>query len=187
MSVRIAPLAPDLATGSALLLYERLEKSMGQVPSLLKTMAHAPVVLENYLSFSQGLARGTLGPKLVEQIALYVAQLSACSYCIEAHSASGKQWGLGEAEALQTREGYSTNAQTQAVLTFTKRLVAERGKATAGDISLLQIAGFHPEQQIEILAVIGLNLLTNYLALAAGTESDFPPVDRVGVPLNFII
>jgi uncharacterized peroxidase-related enzyme len=187
MSARISPLAPARATDRALSLYERLEKKMGPVPNLLKTMAHAPAVLENYLSFSQDLAGGTLGPKLVEQIALYVAQLNACSYCVEAHSALGKQWGLSEAEALQTREGHSTHAGTQAVLTFTKRLVTARGKATAGDISLLQIAGFHPEQQIEILAVIGLNLLTNYLALAAGTESDFPPVDRVGVPLNFII
>jgi AhpD family alkylhydroperoxidase len=187
MAVNIPPLEPSQATGEALVLYQSLEKSLGKLPNLLKTLGHAPHVLESYLSFSHNLNQGTLGNKLIEQIALYVAELNACGYCISAHSHLGKHWGLNEQEALWTWQGKSSDCQTQAVLTFAGRIVAQRGKATSGDISLLQLAGFHPKQQVEILAVIGLNMLTNYLASAAGTENDFPPVERVGVPLNFSI
>ena len=187
MAANISPLEPTQATGEALHLYQGLQKSLGTIPNILKTLGHAPHLLESYLSFSQSLTQGSLDHKLIKQIALYVAQLNACDYCISAHSHFGKRWGLDKHEALMSREGKSSNAQTQAVLTFIARLLAQRGHVTAGDISLLQLAGFHPKQQIEILVVIGLNLLTNYLASAAGTENDFPPVERVGVPLNFTI
>jgi hypothetical protein len=62
MTVNIAPLEPSQATGTALSLYQNLEKTLGAPPNLIKTLGHAPQLLEAYLSFSQVLSQSSLDP-----------------------------------------------------------------------------------------------------------------------------
>jgi uncharacterized peroxidase-related enzyme len=180
----IHALDPRLASGKSKELLEALQSKLGAAPNILRTMAHAPYVLEGYLALSGALAKGTLSSKLMEQIALLVAQKNTCHYCLAAHTALGKGHGVSAQEAKNTRLAKSADAKTQAVLSFTSRLLDKKGEVSEGDMSLLRIAGFYDNQIIEIISVIGLNMFTNYLVKVAGTEIDFPPVDRVDI--NYI-
>lgn len=175
----IHPLDPAQAEGRSKELLEAVKAKLGATPNLMRTMAHAPTVLEGYLALSGALSKGTLPGKLIEQIALLVAEHHGCDYCLAAHTAISNRMGLSTQEAKQTRMAKSEDQKTQAVLTFTSRVLQQKGAASEGDISLLRLTGFHDNQIVEILGVIGLNLFTNYLVKAAGTEIDFPRVGQV--------
>lgn len=179
----IHPLDPAQAEGKSKELLEAVKARLGKASNILRTMAHAPTVLEGYLAFSGALSKGTLPGQLIEQIALLVAQTNGCEYCLAAHTAISNRMGLLAEGARQTRMAKSEDEKTQAVLTFTSRVLGQKGAATEGDISLLRIAGFYDNQIVEILGVIGLNMFTNYLAKVAGTETDFPRVASVDTEL----
>ena len=91
---RIQALDPASATGRAKELLDGVRRKLGRTPNLMRTMANSPAVLEAYLGFSGALAGGTLPVKLREQIALAVAQVNGCDYCLAAHTAIGKSAGL---------------------------------------------------------------------------------------------
>ena len=84
---RIQPLDLSTATGPAKELLDTVKAKFGKVPNMMKTMAHAPAVLQSYLGFSGALAGGLLSPKLREQIALAISEVNQCHYCVAAHSA----------------------------------------------------------------------------------------------------
>jgi alkylhydroperoxidase family enzyme len=54
--------------------------------------------------------------------------------------------------------------------------VRERGWVDGEDVSSLRQAGFEDGQIVEIIAVVMLNMFTNYFNHVAETEIDFPLV-----------
>lgn len=185
LMTHIHALGPLQAEGKSKELLQVVQAKLGATPNIMRTMAHAPSVMEGYLAFSGALAKGTLSLKLMEQIALLVAEKNACGYCLAAHTAISRRVGLSAEEAKRTRLAKSGDEKEGAVLSFTSRLLDKKGEVSEGDMSLLRIAGFYDNQIIEIIALIGLNIFTNYLVKAAGTEIDFPPVDRVDTKFNY--
>ena len=62
---------------------------MGFVPNLLRTMAHAPAVMESYLSLSEKFATTSLTPAERQVVLLAVSQINGCEYCM---AATGTSW-----------------------------------------------------------------------------------------------
>jgi hypothetical protein len=56
---RIQPVERESSSRTRELL-GAVQKSMGMVPNMISTMAQSPAVLQAYLGFNQGLARGSL-------------------------------------------------------------------------------------------------------------------------------
>ena len=69
--------------------FDAIEKQLGVVPNMMRTMAQSPSVLDAYLSFGAALRGGFPPATLQEQIALAVADANACDYCLSAHSVLG--------------------------------------------------------------------------------------------------
>jgi hypothetical protein len=67
---RLTAIAPETATGPVKNLFDGVQKKLGMVPNMMRTMAVAPPVLEAYLQLSGALGGGKLPAKLREQIAL---------------------------------------------------------------------------------------------------------------------
>ncbi len=171
---RIAPVelnSTDPATAEVLGV---VKKKMGRVPNLLATMAQSPAVAQAYLGMSGSLARGTLSPKLREQIALAVGQANRCDYCLAAHTAIGKHAGLTEHEVLAARRGMAEDERSRAGLAFARTLVEQRGHVHDSDVDAVRAAGFSDGEIGEIVAHVALNLFTNYFNHVAETEVDFP-------------
>jgi len=61
---------------------------------------------------------------------------------------------------------------------FAVRVVEARGHVSDADIAAVRAAGFSDAQVIEIVLHVALNTLTNYVNEVAGTEVDFPAVQR---------
>ncbi|MGB0911100.1 MAG: carboxymuconolactone decarboxylase family protein [Nitrospirales bacterium] len=176
---RIPAINPDQATGPAQELLRGVENTLGFVPNTIRTMANSPAVLEGYLEFSKSLSKGRLPSKLREQIALTVAEVNGCRYCLAAHSAIGKTIGLSEEAIEDSRQSISPDSQTAAVLQFARALVIERGMVSNADLAHIHGAGFSDGDIAEIIATVSLSLFTNYLNHVAQTKLDFPEVTEL--------
>src|SRR5262249_48864504 len=95
---RIAPI--DLATAAKPVADQlaAAERQLGMVPTLFRVVAHAPAALDGLLALSAALARGTLPARTRETIALAVAELDRCDYCLSAHTALGARAGMTPAQ-----------------------------------------------------------------------------------------
>ncbi len=157
-----------------------VQKKLGMTPNLMRTMANSPAVLEAYLGFGNALGKGTLPPKLREQIALTVSESNGCQYCLSAHSALGKMVGLGDEEIADSRRGVSPDRKTEAVLQFARKVVTERGWVSDDDMAAVRAAGASDAEIAEVVAHVAVNTFSNYFNHVAETDVDFPDVAATG-------
>lgn len=171
------PASIDAAPAASRPLLEGVRKMLGSVPNLFRLTANSPAALEGYLGLNGALAKGSLTPQTRERIALAVAEINGCDYCLSAHAYLGKNLAkLDEAEIAANRAGGSSDPKADAAVRFAARLVRERGQVSDADVSAVRMAGYSDAEIVEIVAHVALNTLTNYLNEAFDTPIDFPVV-----------
>jgi uncharacterized peroxidase-related enzyme len=179
---RLKAIDPTTTTGKAKELLNGVQKTLGMTPNMMRAMANSPAVLEGYLNFGEALGKGRLGAKLREQIALTVAEINACEYCLAAHTALGKLAGLGADELSSSRHATSADPKVEAALVFARHLVVTRGEVDAAQVALVRDAGYGDGEIAEIVGNVAINIFTNYFNTFAQTEVDFPKVSAQGSP-----
>jgi uncharacterized peroxidase-related enzyme len=171
------PASIDASPVAAQPLLEAVKKQLGVVPNLFRVVGNSPAALEGYLGLNGALAKGTLDARTRERIALTVAEINGCDYCLSAHTYLGKNLAkLDDAELAANREGGSSDAKATAALRFAAKVVRERGHVSDVDVQSVKDAGYTDAQVIEIVLHVALNTLTNYVNEVAKTEIDFPVV-----------
>jgi uncharacterized peroxidase-related enzyme len=173
---RINPVARDTATDAVRKNFDVIQKRLGMVPNMMRTIAQSPQALEGYLGLSGALGRGALPDRLQEQIALAVAEANACDYCLSAHSALGQGVGLSDDQLAASRAGRASDPKANAALQFARAVVERRGGVSDSDLARVRAAGFTDGEVVEIIAHVALNVFTNYFNRTAETEIDFPRV-----------
>ena len=168
---------PAEATGKAKNLLDAIQKKLGKTPNFTRALANSPAALEAYLHFSDALAGGFLSAQLREQIALIVAEINNCQYCLSAHSSIGQIVGLSEEEISNARRASSTDLKSDAALKFVRALVLQRGEVSQDDLHGARNAGFADGEIVEIVSNVALSIFINYFSHVARTEIDFPQVD----------
>lgn len=174
---RIKPVDPATATGPAKDLLDGVKVGIGMVPNIFATFVQSPKVLEGFLALNGALGQGKLPASLREQIALTVAGANSCNYCASAHTAMAKAAGVTGDEAGKNLQAQASDRKTQAVLSFVRKVVDERGWVDDSAVDAVRAAGFDDGEIVEIITHIGVNLFTNYFNHIAGTDIDFPIVD----------
>ena len=166
--------AAPAATHAAL---EAVNKQLGVVPNLFRLVATSPAALDGYLGLNGALAKGKLPAATRERIALAVAEINGCSYCLSAHSYLAKNLAkLDDGEIAANRAGGSTDPKADAAVRFAAKLVTTRGHVSETDVNAVRLAGYDDAQLLEIVLHVALNTLTNYVNEAFATEIDFPVV-----------
>ena len=173
---RIPPVDRNTTQDSVRKSFDAVQKQLGIVPNMMRTMAQSPSVLEGYLGFGAALRRGRLPVALHEQIALAVAENNACDYCLSAHSALGRAAGLSNDELAASREARAADPKAAAALQFARAVVERRGDVRDQDLASVRAAGHTDGEIAEIIAHVALNVFTNYFNRAAQTAIDFPLV-----------
>ncbi|HRE19990.1 MAG TPA: carboxymuconolactone decarboxylase family protein, partial [Rhabdaerophilum sp.] len=111
-------------------------------------------------------------------IALAVAEINGCSYCLSAHTYLGKNLAkLDDAELAANRRGVSNDPQADAAVRFAVKVMNNRGHVSDADLSAVRMAGYSDAQIVEIVLHVALNTLTNYVNEVAKTDIDFPVVE----------
>lgn len=175
---RIAiPAAVESAPAASQPLLHAVNKQIGSVPNLFRLVSLSPAALEGYLGMSGALAKGALPAPTRERIALAVAEINGCGYCLSAHTYLGKNLAkLDDAEIAANRSGASNDPKADAAVRFAASVTHNRGKVSAEEVLAVKAAGYADAQVIEIVQHVALNTWTNYINEVAKTEIDFPVV-----------
>jgi uncharacterized peroxidase-related enzyme len=159
-------------------LLEAVAKQLGSAPNMFRSIALSPHALEGHLGLFGALGKGALPAQTRERIALAVAEVNGCGYCLSAHTYLGRNLAkLDDAEITANRSGASNDPKADAAVRFAAKVARLRGHVTDADFNAVKGAGYTDAQIIEIVAHVALNSWTNYFNEVFQTEIDFPVVE----------
>jgi uncharacterized peroxidase-related enzyme len=171
------PATIETAPAASQPLLQAVKKQLGSAPNLFRVVANSPAALEGYVSLSGALGKGALPAATRERIALAVAEVNGCAYCLSAHTYLGKHFAkLDDAEMTANRHGSSNDPKAAAAVHFAVRVTQLRGHVSDDDLQAVRAAGYTDAQIIEIVQHVALNTWTNYINEVARTDIDFPVV-----------
>lgn len=168
--------AREAAPAAAQPLLDAVEKSLGSVPNLFRLVGQSPAALSGLLGLNGALSKA-LDARTRERIALAVAQVNGCDYCLSAHTYLGLNVAkLDAAEIALNRTGHSGDPRADVAVAFAAKVATHRGQVSDADIAAVKLAGFSEAQIIEIVGLVVVNVFTNFINNVAETEIDFPIV-----------
>ena len=177
MSRTPPPASIEAAPAASQPLLAAVKQQLGSVPNLFRLVANSPAALEGYLGMNGALGKGALPAATRERIALAVAEINGCDYCLSAHTYLGKNLAkLDDAEITANRNGASNDPKADAAVRFAAKVTRQRGRVSEDDVRAVKLAGYDDAQIIEIVQHVALNTWTNYINEVAKTEIDFPVV-----------
>jgi uncharacterized peroxidase-related enzyme len=157
-------------------LLDGVKKLLGGTPNVFTTLAHSSAALGAFVNALGAMSNSRLGAGLREQISVAVAGASGCDYCASAHTALGAMHKIDAGELARNLQAHSGNARVEAALAFARTVVEKRGRVSDAQLETVRRAGYSDGEIIDIVALVAVNLLTNYVNQVAGTEIDFPVV-----------
>lgn len=160
---------------------QTVQQKFGFVPQLFEELIRTnPAVAEAYLKAGDALQQGVLSPLEQQIVQLTVAGWNACHYCTAAHGAAALRMGLPVETVDAMLEGKLPVDARQALLVQTTRQVLEnRGWLSDEAVQALEGKGLNRAALYEIIALIGIKTITNYINHLAHT-----PVDEVFQPVT---
>ncbi|MFA5976670.1 MAG: carboxymuconolactone decarboxylase family protein [Pseudomonas sp.] len=167
---RIAALSLDQAPAGSRAALDGIQKGLGFIPNVFKTLAHSPAALSGYQSLAQALGKTSLSAVEREVVALAASEVNGCDYCVAAHAFFGAKAGLSEEAVGKARMG-----TLSAVAALAHQITESRGQLSDAQITAAHNAGLTDSKIVEVVAQITLLTLTNYLNNIAATDIDFPP------------
>ncbi|MBI3727498.1 MAG: carboxymuconolactone decarboxylase family protein [Burkholderiales bacterium] len=153
-----------------------INTAFGVTPNMFRAVANSTAALNSMWSAFAALGNGVIPAKLGEQIAVAIANLNQCEYCLAAHTVLGQKAGASSAEMAAAQSGNSHDTKTDAALKFALKVVRQRAQISKEDVEALRLQGYDDEHIVEIMAHVALNLYTNYINVALDVPLDFPKV-----------
>jgi uncharacterized peroxidase-related enzyme len=160
-------------------ILDAVNKQLGIVPNMFRLFAKSPAALTGLTSLSGALGK-TLDVKTRERIALAVAQVNGCDYCLSAHTYLGLNLAkISQEEVTLNRQGLSSDPKALAAVRFAAKVTETRGHISDADLTAVLDAGYTEAQVIEIVSLVAENVLTNFINIVAQTDIDFPVVQAI--------
>jgi alkylhydroperoxidase family enzyme len=144
-------------------LLESTKKAWGFVPTLHGTLAESPVALAAYDSLFGLVAKSSF--TAIEQQVVYqtINVFHECEYCTAGHTYLSRAAGMPEPVIAALRnETMIPDARLEALSTFAKRVVVERGFAGDAAVDAFIAAGFTRENVLEVVTIIATKTISNY-------------------------
>lgn len=154
-------------------------KNFGMIPNVEKVMALAPQLLSGYATLWDLFETTTFTP--VERQVVYMTANfeNECNYCVPWHSVLAKRAGMAPSEVEALRSGAPLDdAKLEALRSFARTLIANRGKAAQADLETFFDAGYSDVQALEVILGLAIKLISNYTNSIAGTPLD-PEVEHL--------
>jgi AhpD family alkylhydroperoxidase len=152
---------------------KQVNAAFGFVPNLFKGMAeHNPSVAAAFLNANAALDGGVLTGAERQAVMLAVSAYNQCHYCTAVHRTMGKGAGVSQAD-LDAIDGLKvpSNARLATVVEAAWTVLRERGRV--GEATRARL-GIDMAELFEIIAIVGLKTISNYINHAQRTEVDEP-------------
>jgi uncharacterized peroxidase-related enzyme len=156
-----------------------IEKAYGMIPNVVGVIAESPTALRAYAGLQHALEHSELAPAEQHLVQLTVAVANRCEYCVAVHTAVAHRMAAPSDAIAAIREDRSTeDMRLEALRTFTRTVVQERGWVAPEAVAAFFAAGFERKHVLEILAHVTLKTLTNYVNHITQPELDAPFADH---------
>ena len=166
----------DAAPEGSKATLDAVNKQLGVVPNLFRLIGSSPAALTGFVSF-QGALSKAFDVKTRERVALAIAQVNGCDYCLSAHTYLGLNMAkISPEEIASNRQGASGDAKANTIVAFATKVAKDRGHVGEADIKAVRDAGVTDAQIVELIGLIAENTFTNLLNEVAKTDIDFPVV-----------
>jgi uncharacterized peroxidase-related enzyme len=142
-----------------------IQNGFGFIPNLMATFANSPAVLNGYMGLDAAWEKSSLTPKERQVILLATSVENHCKYCTAAHSTILKGMMKVDADIVKAvrDQVQLTDPKLNALVKFTREIVAERGIVSEYTKENFLKAGYKPEALMEVLIGVALKTISNYL------------------------
>ena len=149
------------------------KKNFGMIPNLERVMASAPPLLSGYSALWDLFDQTTLSPIERQVVYLTANYENECTYCVPWHSLLARKAGMDAKSIEALRTGAPLPDQKlQALRTFARTLIANRGKATQSELNAFFEAGYTDVQAMEVILGLAVKVMSNFTNSIAGTPLD---------------
>jgi hypothetical protein len=167
----------DAPAAARELLKEMIQFSpTGRLLNMHAQMAHAPAVLEAYVSLRRATARhGKLDQRVRTSLMLEAAAVDASPYAIAIISmlALRAGWQPRQVDALLAGQSVG-DEKLEALTSVIREAAANSGRVSDTTWTAAATLGWSDEQLAEAFAYLGLTVFTSYFLNYAATDLDVP-------------
>ncbi len=176
---RLPIITPEKADENTQKTYDAIASKFGMVPNIFKGMANSPVTLNAYLTLDEIIAGGSFSPVEQDVVRMTVSQYNKCAYCVAAHTGGLSAKKVSGEEILQIRKGAPKDPKHGALITFTLKVIENKGFVSDSDIAEFKKAGFSDVHAAEIAVIIAQKTLSNYFNHINDTDLDLPAAPEI--------
>lgn len=169
----IKTIAPAMAQGEVLEMYERQQSAWGYVPNYAKVFSGRPEVLARWGKLLAEIKR-PMSKRRFELVTFAAALELRNTACSLAHGKALLEFFSAD-EVLKMKEGKFSESVTEterAVFRFSRKVARDAARVTSGDVDLLKKHGLNDDEIFDIAATAAGRAFFTKLLDALGVETD---------------
>lgn len=177
---RTAALKPEQVPADSKPTLDMFTKNIGFTPNMLAIFAASPIAFNSWAALLGSLSKA-LDVKTRDSIGLAVSEVNGCDYCLTVHSFTAEHMAkLPADEIILARKGHASDPKRDAAIQFARKVIETRGKVSDAALRAVRDAGYTDANVMEIVALVAMYSLTNFLNNVFDPEKDFPAVTPAG-------
>jgi len=150
-----------------------IEKQFGFIPNLFGVLAESPTAVDAYASINKALTKSNLNPIEQQVVMITVSAENNCNNCVGAHSAIASMVEMPETILSELRQQQSiSDARFDALRHFSLLVVNNKGWISENDIQKFLNAGYNKRHVLDVITMVALKTLSNYVNHIAETPLD---------------
>ena len=152
---------------------ESTAKKYGFVPHLYGVLAESPTAVQAYAGINEALEQSALSPVEQQVVALTVSTTNDCAYCVGAHSTVAQMIHMPEQILAELRDQRDlSDTKLNALRLLVVSVLHHRGWVPEEDLNQFAAAGYAERQLLDVLTIVALKTLSNYVNHIAHTPLD---------------
>src|SRR6201988_1899109 len=177
---RSAALRPEQLPADSRPTLDAFTKNIGFTPNMMAIFAQSPIAFNAWATLLGSLSKA-LDVKTRDSIGLAVSEVNRCNYCLTVHSFTAEHMAkLPADDIILARKGHATDPKRDAAVKFARKVIEVRGQVSDADLKAVRDAGYTDANVMEIVALVAMYSLTDFLNNVFDPENDFPAVTRAG-------
>ena len=168
----------ETAPADSVAYLEGFEQHVGFIPNLLGVMAESPTTLASVSAVNQAVEKGSFSEVERRVVTITASTENNCAYCVPAQSTLAKMANMQDKILEQIRSGKPlSDSKLDALHNFTLKVIHSKGWVPESDVNEFIRAGYETKHVMEVITLVALMTLTNYVSHLASL-----PLDEAFIP-----
>lgn len=163
----------DTAPEASRATLDATAKKYGFLPNLFGVLAESPTAVHAYAGINKALEQSALSQVEQQVVALTVSAANDCAYCVGAHSSVAQMVHMPEQILVELRDQRDlSDAKLNALRRLVVSVLHHRGWVPEEDLNQFATAGYAERHLLDVLTIVALKTLSNYVNHIAHTPLD---------------